>query len=231
MLRALVVALLLANLAFWAWSSGALEGFGLAPASERDPGRVSQQFRPEAVRVLAPAAAASALRAASAAQPASAAALACLEAGPFALGEIESAEQALVAASLPESSWVRVSVDISAQFAVMLGPFENRDALQKKRDELGRLQLPIEALDIPGAAPQPGLALGRYDSRIAADAALAALGKSGVRGAQVVALRAAGSESRIRIQSATSAQAAQLRALSSPALGAGFAPCTLSASR
>ncbi len=230
MLRALVVALLLANLAFWAWSSGALEGLGLAPASERDPSRVSQQFRPDAVHVLAPAAAASALRAASAAQPA-AATLVCLEAGPFALGEIEAAEQALVAAALPESTWVRVSIDISAQFAVVLGPFESPDALQKKRDELERLPLPVEAIDLPGATPQPGLALGRYDSRIAADAALAALGKSGVRGAQVVLLRPAGSESRIRIQSATPAQAAQLRALGSPALGKGFAPCALGASR
>ena len=227
MLRALVVVLVLANLAFWAWSAGALEGLGLAPTSERDPGRLGQQVRPEAVRVLAPAAAASALRAASAPPmpPAIAPALACLEAGPFAPAAVEAAELALAGAALAEVHWVRVSVDIPAQFAVVLGPFDNRDALQKKRTELERLKLTVEELDLPGAARQRGLGLGRYDSSAAADAALASFGKSGVRSAKVVTLRPPGSESRIRVANATPAQAASLRALSAPALGAGFVPC------
>ena len=52
MLRALVALLLVANLGFWAWRTGALEGLGLGPARERDPTRLAQQIRPEAVRVL-----------------------------------------------------------------------------------------------------------------------------------------------------------------------------------
>jgi hypothetical protein len=230
MLRALVVVLVLANLAFWAWSTGALEGIGMAPASERDPARLSQQIRPEAVRVLSPAAAASALRAASAPPMPSAPALACLEAGPFAPAEIEAAEQALAAAALAEVSWVRVSIDIAGKFAVVLGPFDNRDALQKKRTELERLKLPVEELDLPGTIAQRGLALGRYDSSVAADAALVSFGKSGVRSAKVVTLRPVGNEGRIRIENATPAQAASLRALSVPALGAGFVPCSAATS-
>jgi len=225
MLRALVAVLVLANLVFWAWSTGALESLGLVPASERDPARMSQQIRPDAVRVLAPAAAASALRPASAPLIATAPVSACLEAGPFALSEIEAAEQALAAAALAEARWVRVGIDLPAQFAVLLGPFDSRNALQKKRDEIARLKLPIEELEVPGAVPQPGLALGRYDSRIAADAALASFGKAGVRSAKVVVLRPAGSESRIRVESASPVQAALLRAFSNPAFGAGFAPC------
>jgi hypothetical protein len=225
MLRALVVVLVLANLAFWAWSTGMLEGIGLAPSSERDPARLDQQIRPEAVRVLAPDAAAAALRAASAPPMPAAPALACLEAGPFTPAEVDAAEHVLAAATLAEARWVRVGSDIPAQFAVVLGPFDNRDALQKKRSELERLKLSVEELDLPGAAPRRGLALGRYDSRNAADAALASFGKSGVRSAKVVALRPAGSESRIRVENATPAQAASLRALSAPALGAGFVPC------
>jgi hypothetical protein len=231
MLRALVVVLVLANLAFWAWSTGALEGIGLAPASERDPSRLGLQVRPEAVRVLSPEAAASALRAASAPPmpPAIAPALACLETGPFAPAEVEAAEQALTAAAVAEARWARVSIDIPAQFVVVLGPFDNRDALQKKRAELERLKLTVEEIDLPGAMPQRGLALGRYESGVAADAALASFGKTGVRSAKVVTSRPAGSESRIRVENATPAQAAALRALSVPALGAGFVPCVAAA--
>ena len=96
MLRALVAVLLLANLAFWAWSAGTLEGIGLGPARERDPARLSQQVQPDAVRVLPPTAAVAALSAASAAQG-SGAALACLEAGPFAPATIDAAERTLAA--------------------------------------------------------------------------------------------------------------------------------------
>ncbi len=225
MLRALVAVLVLANLGFWAWTMGALEGIGLTPASEREPARLSQQVRPDAVRVLAPAAAASALRAASAPPAVPAPALVCLEAGPFAAAAIEAAEQALAAAALPEAGWARVSVDIPAQFALVLGPFDSPSALQKRRSELERLNLPIDELALPGAVPQPGLALGRYDSRTAADAALASFVKAGLRGAKVAVLRPAGSESRLRIESAAPPLAAQLRALGHPALGAGFVPC------
>jgi len=232
MLRALVAALVLANLVFWAWSSGMFDGLGWGPARERDPARLARQVRPDAVRVLAPNAATAALGAASTAAvpaiPPARGPLQCLEAGPFAPGAVEAAERALAAAALPEGSWVRTSHDLAALYAVVLGPFGNREALQKKREELGRLRLPIEALDLPGdggAAPQPGFALGRYESRDAAEAALASFNARGVRTARVAALRAAGSEIRLRVENATPAQAERLRALSGGALGAGFAPC------
>jgi hypothetical protein len=238
MLRALVVLLLLANLAFWAWSTGALQAFGLAPASERDPQRLAQQIQPEAVRVLPAAAALAALSEARAASAASApsskgiaarGALMCLEAGPFTAARVEAAERALVAAAVPEGSWIRIDQDVSAQYAVVLGPFADRDAAKKASDELRRLELPFETLDLPadsaGAKPQPGLALGHYDGRSAADAALAIFSQRGVHSARSAVLRPAGSESRLRVDNATPALADRLRALSDPALGAGFAPC------
>jgi len=232
MLRALVVLLLLANLGFWVWSTGALEILGLAPASERDPARLGQQVHPDAVRVLAPSAALAVLStagAASASRPATRPLLQCLEAGPFSPAMIEAAERALTAAGLPDGSWVRTKQELAAQFAVVLGPFSSRDALQDKRGEIGRLRLPVEALELPGAVaaatPQAGLALGRYDSREAADTALAGFNQRGVRSARVVMLRAAGSEARLRAENATPEQAEQLRSFSAAALGAGFAPC------
>lgn len=226
MLRALVAVLLLANLGYWAWSAGALEAFGLAPLSERDPTRIDRQVNPDAVRLLAPAAAAAALRAASRPWPS---VLACLEAGPFAPTAAEAAERALAAASLPAGSWVRVNREVGAPFAVVLGPLNGRDAVQKKGKELGRLRVSFELLDLPAAdgsaAAQTHFALGRYDNRIAAEAALANFSQRGVRTARVAALRPATSMTRLRADNPTPAVAEQLRTISGAALGAGFVPC------
>lgn len=231
MLRALVVLLLLANLVFWTWTEGLLAPLGLAPTSQRNPARLELQVQPEAVRVLAPEAARAAL--AAAADTASTApargSLQCLEAGPFSAAAIVAAEQALVAAAVPAGSWVRAPHEGAPPYAVVLGPFGNREALQKKQDELERLRLPLEAVDLPGdgagATPQPGFALGHYASRAAAEAALAALNVRGVRTARVMLLKPAPGESRLRVAHATPALAEQLRALSGAALGAGFVPC------
>ena len=234
MLRLLVAVLLLANLGLWAWSTGALQALGLAPQQERDPARVGQQVRADAVQVLAPAAAAAALRAVGAASatasPGGVAGL-CLEAGPFAPAAVEAAERALAAAALPAGTWVRVNQELGAQFAVVLGPLVGSDAAQKKSEELGRLRLTFELLELPatdtdsGTSTQPGFALGRYDSRGAADAALAGFSQRGVRTARVTVLRPATSVTRLRVDPAMPAIAGQLRSLGGTALGAGFMPC------
>lgn len=232
MLRALVVLLVLANLGFWAWSTGALEIVGLAPVRERDPARLAQQVRPDAVRVLARAEAAAALRAASASSPGgkpAAASLQCLEAGPFASTAVEAAESVL-AAALPAGSWVRTSKDVAAQYAVVLGPFAGSDAQQKKAEELGRLRVTFEELILPAdgaglGGGRRGFALGRYDSRAAAEAALAGFSERGVRTARVAVLREAISESRLRIDNASPTLTEKARAISAAALGSGFAPC------
>ncbi len=74
MLRLLVILLVLANGAFWAWSQGALswlEPLLPAPASaEREPERLAKQVRAQNIVVLNPKAAAQAANAANAAQAA-----------------------------------------------------------------------------------------------------------------------------------------------------------------
>ncbi len=60
LLRPLVLLLLLANLALFAWSQGYLRMLGFGPAQQAEPQRLTQQLRPQALRVLregAPAAA------------------------------------------------------------------------------------------------------------------------------------------------------------------------------
>ena len=59
MLRLLILLLLLANAAYFAWSHGALAKLGLAPAHQTEPERLLQQVQPELLLVT-PAASASA---------------------------------------------------------------------------------------------------------------------------------------------------------------------------
>ena len=54
MLRSLVVMLVLANAGYLAWTKGWLASYGLAPASQSEPQRLTQQLRPEALRILSP---------------------------------------------------------------------------------------------------------------------------------------------------------------------------------
>lgn len=239
MLRALVAVLLLANLGFWAWSAGALEALGWAPTHERDPARLAQQVGAETVRLLPPD---SVLPAASSPQAASAAAVSgaadaearglpaqCLETGPLSASALASAERALLAGGVAEGSWVRRSQDLPAQYAVVLGPFFSNESLRNKREEIARLRLPLEAVSLPSAgaasAGQPGLALGRYDNRAAADTALASYNQRGVRTARVLELQPARSETQLRLDNASPLQAQQLRALSIELAGTAFAPC------
>ena len=104
MLRLLVLILLLANGAYFAWSKGLLEPYGLAPASQSEPQRLAQQISPESIRILSTAGTASTLTAvvhpAALASPAE-----CLQVGLF------NEEQTVVLRErlqsvLPAGSWV-----------------------------------------------------------------------------------------------------------------------------
>lgn len=257
MLRVSVGLLLLANLAFWAWHAGVLGSWG--PAAERDPTRRDQQVRPDSVRVLpstssaplpapagspvstAPAAPVAGLRASNpgtvllaqppASLPVAGLAGVCLEAGPWAAAGADEAERLLAATGLAPSNWQRLRLDVTAQYAVVLGPFNSRESMQAKREELGRLRLVAEELALPaeGSAAdvgqRPGLALARYDARTAAEAGLAAYSQRGVRTARVSQLRSAGTEHRLRVPAAPPALAEQLRRFNGAAFGAGFQPC------
>lgn len=54
MLRALLLALLLANAGYFAWTQGLLAGYGWAPAVQSEPQRLTRQIRPEAMQLLTP---------------------------------------------------------------------------------------------------------------------------------------------------------------------------------
>jgi hypothetical protein len=222
MLRWSVLVLLLANLAFWAWSEGwFVAPLGMGPAVQREPARLTQQIQPDSIRVLSPEAVKAALAGAASA-PTPGAALKCLEAGPFAPAALESAEQVLASAA-PGSGWIRASREIGAQYAVYIGPLAGREALQKKTAELRALKVAFEEVRPPGE-PDGGLALGRYDTRAEATSALETLARRGVRTARVVVMREASTEWRLRVDNAGAALAEQLRALALPG-ALTFTPC------
>lgn len=52
MLRLLVLVLLLANAGYFAWTQGLLADYGYAPVIQSEPQRLTQQIRPEAMRLL-----------------------------------------------------------------------------------------------------------------------------------------------------------------------------------
>lgn len=231
MLRWIVLLLVVANLAFWSWSHGWLAGpFGFGPMVQTEPHRPAQQLRPELVRVLPPPAASAALTQASAAAEQAAAeqaaaaqraSLVCLEAGPYAGAALDAVEQAL-AAVLPARGWVRASREVGASYVVFIGPMASAESVKKKADELRGLKLTVEELRLPGAR-EAGLALGRYETRAAANAALEGFANRGVRTARVVVAREAGTEWRLRIDNAAPALAEQLRGLKLPE--GALAPC------
>ena len=217
MLRTLVALLLLANLAFYAWTQGWLdEVVGVRAIGDREPERLAQQVRPEAVKILGPQAVAAAASAAASGQV-------CLEAGPFAAAEVAAAESALTAL-LPAGTWVNLKTDKPGSWIVYMGRYADRAARQAKEQELAALKLPFEAVR---NAPElePGLSLGRFDARSAADAALAQLVQRGVRTARVVELGKASSVHMLRVASADADLAAKVSGLKADALGKGFVPC------
>ncbi|MEP6557706.1 MAG: hypothetical protein ABJB17_04450 [Burkholderiales bacterium] len=52
MRHVVLVLLLIANAGYFAWTSGWLRNWGLAPSTQSEPQRLAQQIRPEALRIL-----------------------------------------------------------------------------------------------------------------------------------------------------------------------------------
>jgi hypothetical protein len=248
MLKSLVMLLLAANLGFYAWCKGWIDG-GVAARGDREPERLARQVRPESVRILpppggdsksrlpaAPSAPPASVPVAPSAPPATAPGAsatasgeptACLQSGPYTPAEVPHVETAVLAA-LPGQAggWTHVKIEAPGIWLVYMGKFASRDALQHKLEELGRFR-GLVAEEVRNAPElEPGLALGRYDSRGAAQAALAGLAERGVRTARVVALSPPATVVMLRFERVDVPLKSQLLAIPAASLaGAGFVPC------
>lgn len=179
MLRLIVLVLLLANAAYFAWSQGALAPIGAAPSPQSETQRVAQQIRPEAVRVL-PGDEARRIETVAAKPPE------CLQAGLFTEAEAASLKQAVEA--WPAGSWSIDPATEPARWIVYMGKYPDPAALDKKKSELRALNVSFEPLANP--ALEPGLSLGGYPTEAAARQQLEALGQKGVHTARIVQERA-----------------------------------------
>lgn len=190
MLRLLVLLVLLANGAYFAWSQGHLLPLGYAPVSQREPERVTQQIQAQAVRLLSADEARRIEAQAAGARPAE-----CLQAGLFDERQTESLRQLL--AGWPAGSWqIDAAVD-PARWMIYMGRYADAETLSRKKSELRYLRVLYETL--PNPSMEPGLSLGSFDSQESANQQLAELAKKGVRTARVVQERPEQRGQRLRL--------------------------------
>jgi hypothetical protein len=221
MLRLLVLALLLANAGYFAWTQGLLADYGFAPAAQAEPQRLAQQIQPQAMQLLTPADARQLESAASSAPPAPPAAE-CLQAGLF-TPEQSTALRTGLESSLPIGSWTLESSVEPGRWIVYMGKYNSEDALVKKRAELRGLGVSFEALVNPALGP--GLSLGHYGSQAEAERELAKAATRGVRTAKVVLERPEARGQLLKLPAADAAIKAKLDALKLQLAGKPLQAC------
>lgn len=180
MLRLLVLLLLLANAAFFSWSQGLLGAWGFAPVQQSEPQRLTQQIRPEAVRVIPVDEVRRVDVAGAGARP-----VECLQAGPLDEAQLAPLRSAL--ASWPSGTWTVESTVEPARWIVYMGRYPNIEALNKKKAELRYLGVSFQTPLNP--ALEQGLSLGGFKNEDEANDFLSGLAQRGVRTARVVVER------------------------------------------
>jgi hypothetical protein len=179
MLRLIVLALLLANAGYFAWSQGLLAPVGLVPQQQTEPQRMAQQIKPEAIRILA-SDEARRIETAAAKPPE------CLQAGL--LTDSEAAALKQVVDAWPSGSWTMEPATEPARWIVYMGKYPDANALEKKKSELRGLNVSFEPLS--NASLEPGISLGGYPTEAAAKQQQQALAQKGVHTAKVLQERA-----------------------------------------
>ena len=219
MLRIFVLVLILANGLYLVWSEGWLRAQGFAPAQQTEPQRLTQQIRPEAVRVLT----ADQYKKVQAQAQADLEPKQCLQAGPFDAAQVSALDQAL-AAALPPGGWQFESVVIPERWIIYMGKFPNADALEKKREELVAMKLVPQALT--NRSLEIGLSLGGYDSQAKANVELGKLSQRGIRTARVLQEHPAGNATYVKLPAVSESMKQRLNDVKPALAGHAFQACT-----
>ncbi len=141
MWRTFALVLLLLNALYWAWGEGWLLPYGFGPTPQREPQRLAQQIRPQAITIL---------RAFEGQLPPLVVApepAICLQSGP--MNQVQAdAVRALLETSWPPESWLLQEVEAGQRWRLRLPALDQ--AMQARLPELSGV-LPGGALD---ACPQ-----------------------------------------------------------------------------
>lgn len=220
-MRTFFLVLVLANLAFFAWSRY------LAPAdASADPAPLGRQIEPEKLRILAPGdqPAAAPKPAARAATVAAAPGLSCLEWGSFTLVDAPKAQKALEPLGLGARLGQRRTEE-TAGWWVYIPPQGSRQAALKKAAELKSLGIE-EYFVVADEGPfRWGVSLGVFRNEEAALARLATLRKQGVRSAEIGARETLVPKIWLQVQGVDAPLEAQLKDLARQVDGSELRAC------
>lgn len=214
MLRLLVLLLLLANGAYFAWAQGYLQPWGMGPLQQSEPQRLEQQIRPEAVRVLSR----EETRRIDATAPR---APECLQSALIEDAQAEPVRQAL--AAWPSGSWSLDSAAEPGRWIVYMGKYANAEQVERKKAELRQLGVSFEA--VSNAQLEPGLSLGGATTQADANQQMARLAARGVRTARVVQERPEATGVRLTLPAIDEGQRARLDDLRTALAGKPLRPC------
>ena len=177
-MRAAFLLLVLANLAFFAWSR-----YVAPPDAAADPLPLSRQIEPEKLKIVAPAdLPPPAAKKAAAAPPLTVSK--CMEWGSFTLADTPRAEKALEPLALGPRLAQRRTEELAGWW-VFIPPQANRPAAQKKAAELKALGVDDYFIVQEDGEHRWALSLGVFRSEEAAQARLGTLRTQGVRSAQI----------------------------------------------
>ena len=238
-MRTLLLALLLVNLVFFAWSQGWMAGAGLGPVTQREPQRLALQIHPEQVQItpLASASATPAIPAqpapsapsapaipasepstpvdASAPASAAPAKTVCRQIGPYGALETEALAQAQSALAQAGLKPKVLGTPVTEQWMVLLGPYPSQTAMRTALDEInqqGKVKVFAPVTDRPRF--EPGISLGVFVNEAAAQEQLQIVRKQGVRGAKVVQRNAGMNRTVLRLPALTPDQLGALEKVS-----------------
>ena len=216
MLRLVVLLLLLANGAFFAWSQGLLIPWGAGPVQQSESQRLAQQVRPEALRIVSAEEARRIEIAAPASRPPE-----CLQSGLLEDSAVDDLRQVLQ--GWPPGAWSMETMSEPARWIVYMGKFQTPESMNRKKAELRQLRVSFEA--VSNAALEPGLSLGGFASQNAATQQMESLSERGVRTARVVQERAEVRGQRVLLPAVDDALRLRLDELRGALNGKPLRPC------
>lgn len=227
MLRLIALVLVLLNLGYYAWGQGWLMAYGWGPTQQREPHRLTQQIRPEALIVLAdkasaPQAAASTPDTAPELAQAAPAATSCWQVADLDLAQADTLRP-LLTAKLSPGAWVLDESRLPARWMVYMGPYSQATDLAKKREQLTELKVKFFA--VTNTPQSPGFSLGVFFSEDAAQTGLQDLVKRGVRSARVLQERPASGSYQLRLPNIGAADQAVLDSIKAALPGKPLALC------